>query len=188
MLKMTSTPVKLRPFVSETARVKLGALLEKAIVFFGADFGNIQRLDKDLQGLEIIVQRGFKADFIEHFKLVRMTDGSACAQALRRGEPVVIQDVNTDPSFEKHRATAAAARFQSVISIPLLDEDGNVIGVCSVHFRQPLRYGELSVPAQLTRDMARTLQKVYTPPRKAGRSPRRPSRKRGSGSSSGLSA
>jgi len=178
----------LRPFVSETARLKLGALLEKAILFYGADFGNIQRLDKDLQGLEITVQRGFKADFIEHFKLVRMTDGSACGRALRKGEPVVIQDVNTDPSFEEHRTTAAAARFRAVISIPLLDEDDSVIGVCSVHFRQPLRSGELSIAEPLTREMARTLQKVYTT-RRTDRSPGRPSsRKRGNGSSSGLSA
>lgn len=123
--------------------------------------GNIQRLNHELRALEIIVQRGFKADFIEHFKLVRISDDSACGRALRVGAPVLISDINTDPSFEQHRAVGLAAGFRAVLSTPLLAKSGSVIGVCSLHFRHPLRYGQLRIDEPLAQDIVRTMEKIY---------------------------
>lgn len=152
---------QLRPFDSDGARRRLGVLLDKLISLHGADMGNIQRLNPELRALEIIVQRGFKADFIEHFRLVRISDNSACSRALRAGAAVLISDINTDPAFEKHRAIGLAAGFRAVLSTPLLAKNGNVIGVCSVHFRHPLRYGQSRIDEPLAQDIVRTMEKIY---------------------------
>lgn len=157
----TSSPKQPYPFAYDNAQRRLGILLDKAISLHGADMGNIQRLNHELRALEIIVQRGFKADFVDHFKLVRISDDSACGRALRAGAPVLIPDINAEPSFEPHRAIGVAAGFRAVISTPLLNRSGSVIGVCSLHFRHPLRHGQFRMDEPLAQGMVRAMEKIY---------------------------
>jgi PAS domain S-box-containing protein len=118
-------------------RVALDDLLGNAIQTSGADVGNIQLYNPQIRALEIVAQRGFHQDFLDHFRTVRVEDGSACAQALQTGERIVIEDVQAEPTFEPHLDIAAAADFRSVISTPLKNQSGSVIGMLSVHFRRP---------------------------------------------------
>jgi PAS domain S-box-containing protein len=115
----------------------LNDLLENAIVTCEADFGNVQLYNPQIKALEIVAQRAFKSDFLDYFHTVRVDDGSACAQAMQTGEHCIIEDVQEDPAFEPHRSIAAPADFRGVHSTPLKDRNGGVIGMLSVHFRQP---------------------------------------------------
>jgi PAS domain S-box-containing protein len=115
----------------------LDDLLENAILTCKADFGNLQLYNSRTEALEIVAQRGFGQDFLAHFGTVRVDDGSACARAMETGGRLIIEDVSGDTAFAPHRQIAAAAGFRSVTSTPLKDRGGRVVGMLSVHFRQP---------------------------------------------------
>jgi PAS domain S-box-containing protein len=123
-------------------RPALEAVLDDAIRISGADFGNIQLSSPQNHALEIVVQRGFQRDFLDHFHTVRVDEGSCCSQAMQCAERVVVEDVELDPSFEPHRAIAASAGFRSVQSTPLKSRAGSVIGMLSTHYREPKRPSE----------------------------------------------
>jgi len=113
----------------------LDEILAAVIELLGAEKGNIQLLDAEGSILSIVVQRGFEPDFLEFFREVSATDDSACGRALRSGQRVVIEDVETDALFEPFRAIARSAGFRSVISTPLVSPDGAPLGMVSTYFR-----------------------------------------------------
>jgi PAS domain S-box-containing protein len=117
----------------------LDDVLENAILTVGADFGNLQLFDPQTSALEIVAHRGFKQDFLDYFRRVRADEGSACAQAMQRGDRIVIEDVTIDEAFAPHRTVAAAAGYRGVQSTPLKSRDGSVLGMLSTHFRLPHR-------------------------------------------------
>jgi PAS domain S-box-containing protein len=131
-----------RLLLTSDINTALADVLENAIVACGAAFGNIQLYNPHDQALEIVAQRGFSQDFLDHFRQVRVDEGSACAQAMQSGQRSIIEDVELDRSFEPHRAIAAVAGFRSVQSTPLTSREGGVIGMLSTHFRQPHRPSE----------------------------------------------
>jgi PAS domain S-box-containing protein len=112
----------------------LDEILTAIIALLGADKGNIQLLDVQGSVLSIVVQRGFEPDFLEFFREVSTTDDSACGRALRSGERIVIEDIETDGPYAPLRAVARAAGYRSVISTPLMSADGTALGMASTHF------------------------------------------------------
>ena len=119
----------------------LEEVLNATIALQSADFGNVQLYNPETRALEIVAQRGFRQDFLDHFSSVRES-GSACGQALQRGERVIIEDVQTDPGFEPYRPIAASAGFRAVQSTPMFSRSGEPLGMISTHFRQPHRPSE----------------------------------------------
>jgi PAS domain S-box-containing protein len=122
--------------------VALDDVLENAIVTCGADFGNIQLMNPQTGALEIAVQRGFRRDFLDYFREVRVEEGSACARALQYGERIAVEDVELDPAYEPHRRIAASAGYRAVQSTPLKTHGGRIVGILSTHFRAPHRIPE----------------------------------------------
>jgi PAS domain S-box-containing protein len=112
----------------------LDEILTAVIALLGADKGNIQLLDAQGSVLSIVVQRGFEPDFLEFFREVSAIDDSACGRALRSGQRIVIEDVETDGPYAPLRAVARAAGYRSVISTPLMSADGTALGIVSTHF------------------------------------------------------
>jgi signal transduction histidine kinase len=112
-------------------------VLDASIAMHHADFGNIQVYDPAIGKLAIVVQRGFKQDFIDAFRIVGMDDESACARSMRQGKQVTIEDVETDPAYVPYRAIASAAGYRAVQSTPLVSRRGDLIGMLSTHFRRP---------------------------------------------------
>jgi PAS domain S-box-containing protein len=127
---------------ADDLKLALEDVLENAIVTCGADFGNVQLLNTQSNVLEIVAQRGFREDFLNHFRAVRVDEGSACAQAMQRGDRIIIEDVELDPAFKPHRRVAAAAGYRAVQSTPLKTHDGKILGMMSTHFRAPHRLSE----------------------------------------------
>jgi signal transduction histidine kinase len=127
------------------ANTELQPLLEEvlnaAIALQNADFGNVQLYNRETKALEIVAQRGFQRDFLDHFGKVQ-EDSAGCGRAFRRGERVVIEDVLTDPGFAPHRKIAASAGFRAVQSTPLFSHSGEALGMVSTHFRRPHRPSE----------------------------------------------
>jgi PAS domain S-box-containing protein len=117
----------------------LSDVLENAIVTCGADFGNIQLFNQQTESLEIVVHRGFQQEFLDYFRVVRMDEGSSCAQAMLSGERISIEDVELDPTFEPLRPIAAVAGYRAVQSTPLKTHNGLILGMLSTHFRKPHR-------------------------------------------------
>ncbi len=120
----------------------LNDVLHEAILTCRATFGNIQRYNPQNHALEIVAHKGFREDFLEHFRTVRIDEGSACAQALESGKRIIIEDVELDPTFEPHRHIAAVNGFRAVQSTPFKNRKGIVIGMLSTHFSQPHRPSE----------------------------------------------
>ena len=120
-------------------RTGLENVLDAALAICGTDLGSVQLLNEGSGALEIIAQRGFGPEFLQHFRIVAPGDFTACARALDCARCIVVEDVEVDPGFAPHRAIAARAGFRAVQSTPLLNRDGTLLGVLSTHFREPGR-------------------------------------------------
>jgi GAF domain-containing protein len=114
------------------------AALDAAIELAGADMGNVQLLDETGGGLRIAAQRGFGEPFLRFFEVVRDEAGSVCGRAMARTAPVMVRDVARDPELAGTQALRIllAAGVRTVHSTPLLDREGALLGMLSVHYRE----------------------------------------------------
>lgn len=129
--------LSLQLFSSLDLELVLNQILEATINLLQADMGHLQFYDPEREVLEIVSQHGFNAEFLDSFREVGMDDGSACSRALKLGQRVIIEDVQTDPEVESHRQIAAGAGYRAVQSTPLFGLQGQFLGVISTHSRQP---------------------------------------------------
>jgi PAS domain S-box-containing protein len=127
---------------SRNLKEGLDEILSAVIDLLGADKGNIQLLDAASRTLSVVAQRGFGEDFLEFFRKVDAGDDSACGRALRSGQRILIEDIETDAPYEPFRAIARAAGYRSVISTPLVSAAGVELGMVSTHFRSVHRSSE----------------------------------------------
>jgi PAS domain S-box-containing protein len=117
-------------------RALLADILDAAITATGADFGNIQLVSPLSGALEIVAQKGFEPDFLDHFRVTHVGQ-AACGTAMRERARVVVEDVESHPAFRDTRlgAVMRAAGVRAVQSTPLIDRNGTLFGVLSTHFR-----------------------------------------------------
>jgi PAS domain S-box-containing protein len=142
-LRATMRLQRLSRMVIEADDVKapLEPVLDAAMELLRADFGNVQLYDSASKTLRIAAHRNFKQRFLDHFREVDASSGSACGMALAGGDQVAIEDVEKEPAFQPSLAEARAAGYRAVQSTPLLGSLGPV-GMLSVHFREPRRFSE----------------------------------------------
>jgi hypothetical protein len=147
------------------------ALLSDALNLTGADLGNIQRYEPADASLAIVVQQGFKEEFLRTFERVSLNDTSACARAMKRKEPILIRDVSLDDDFKDYRDVAQRAGFVSVLSLPLLTSSAEFVGVLSVHFAKARALKEIRMDSvrDYVRHAADGLAGIFL--QHAGRSP-----------------
>lgn len=115
----------------------LDEILNAAVDILEADFGNIQLLDHKRQILTIVADRGFKQSFLERFHEVDTDDNTACGQALRSGRRVFIEDIGVDPAYVPYLEVAREAGYEAVQSTPLINHQGQILGMLSTHYRRP---------------------------------------------------
>ncbi|MBL8286905.1 MAG: response regulator [Rubrivivax sp.] len=118
----------------------LEIILSATIELMRADYGNVQLLDG--AALKIAAQRGFRQDFLEFFREVSTQDDSACGRALRSGDRIVIEDVETDAPYAPLREIARGAGYRGVQTTPLIARDGRPLGMISTHWAAPCRPAE----------------------------------------------
>lgn len=120
----------------------LQVTLEAAIVVTGTQMGNLQLFNRHFRGLEIKAHRGFKPDFLDYFEFVADRD-TACGMALNAGRQILVSNVAESPIFtEGAREVMLKAQVRAVHSTPLIDGHGQVLGIVSVHYALPFRYGD----------------------------------------------
>jgi PAS domain S-box-containing protein len=118
----------------------LDEMISAAIDLLGASKGNIQLLDPQRDVLVIAAQRGLERDFLEqHHEIPRDHPSAACARALRSANRVIIEDVEADPDCSPLLHVTEGAACRAVVSTPLIDTDGNVLGIISTYFSSPHR-------------------------------------------------
>ncbi|MFN6561326.1 MAG: chemotaxis protein CheB [Nostoc sp. ChiSLP01] len=130
-----STKLQISPILQDA----LFSLLDRAIAMHRTDMGYIHLFEQQSCTLELLVQRGFDPGSFNYFRTLNITDNSPCISAVRAGESIIVEDVETDPIFSSHRAIAKAAGYRAVQSTPLTSGSGSLVGVLSTHFRQPRR-------------------------------------------------
>lgn len=118
------------------ATLDLGAVLEEILSavasLLGAEMGAIRLLDRDSEQLEVVVSLGLRPEYLERFGRVAMGGD----EAVRRGGPVIVEDVAADP--EAARRWAGAARsggFRACFSVPLVSRRGDLVGTIATFFR-----------------------------------------------------
>lgn len=79
-------------------------------------------------------------------QFVRAVDGSpigpragSCGTAAYRGEPVIVEDIETDPLWEDYRHLAAPHGLRACWSTPIFDAQRQVLGTFAMYFLQPGR-------------------------------------------------
>jgi GAF domain-containing protein len=123
-----------RLWTAATLKAGLEQSLDAVMEVLSAEKGTVQLLDSARGVLTIDAHRGFKKEFLDLFAEVTAGDECANGRSLRTGERIVIADTETDVSFAPHREAARAAGYRAVVSTPLSDDDGRVLGVFSAYF------------------------------------------------------
>lgn len=121
-------------------QAELDSALKDAVEAAHASKGLLQLYDARSGVLEVVAQIGFGEEFLQLFRAVRAFDPSACGRALGLKGPVVIADVRTEAAFSPFMKTIESEEFRSVKAIPLTSGDA-IVGVVSIHFRDPQRAG-----------------------------------------------
>src|SRR5215472_10989016 len=110
-------------------------ILDDVIAFYGAQYGTVLLPTDD--NLVIAAQRGFDPQFLQMFRHVTKDYGFPCGQALRLRQSTVVADIERDPDFASYRNAAKRAGFRSIQSTPFITQDGQLVGIVSVHFAAP---------------------------------------------------
>ena len=63
----------------------------------------------------------------------------SCGTAAYRGEPVIVEDIATDPLWESYRQVALAYGLRACWSTPIFSGDHRVLGTFALYFRTPGR-------------------------------------------------
>lgn len=130
--------------VSLTGKLDVGSVLEEvlsaAMSVQGTDLGVLSLCDTERGGLTVKVNSGFDEVINDGQWL---TSGAViCGTCYEQGQRLVIEDVEAEPAFAAYREIARIVGFRASHSTPLFTRNGNIIGVLSVHFRQPHRPSE----------------------------------------------
>lgn len=120
----------------------LQALYGRAIVvaseLLEADCASIQVRVPNKQQLRLVASRGLAPEAEAFWECVDAGSSSACGQALRRGQRVIIPDVESDERLAgtedlRHMRLCG---IRAVQSTPLLSSGGEPLGMLSTHWRR----------------------------------------------------
>jgi two-component sensor histidine kinase len=114
-------------------------IVAAAMAIMRSDFGSMQVYDQARNELYLLVSENFEPESAKFWEWVSCGEASACGQALKAGERIVIPDVEacealagTD-DLDHHRRCGMSA----VQSTPLVARDGRAIGMISTHWNVP---------------------------------------------------
>jgi signal transduction histidine kinase/CheY-like chemotaxis protein len=119
----------------------LEEVLRAALAVQETDLGLLSLCDAEREGLTLKVHSGFDEEFLRQIDLMPPGAG-ACGTCYEQRRRVVVEDVEADPIFASYREAARRAGLRACHSTPLITRSGKIIGVLSVHFRQPHRPSE----------------------------------------------
>jgi hypothetical protein len=121
-----------------TPQALLPELLRGAMELAEADLGDVRLLDPASGALRLVAHAGFDAAFVDRFDVVDDLS-TACGRAAAWERQVLVPDVEEDDPLAPYRPFAAAQGFRSVLSTPLRDYQGRIIGAVSLYWRRRQR-------------------------------------------------
>lgn len=136
----------------------LDSYLDMIIAFHDADCGNIQLFDPKANAIQIMAYRGFNKTFLDYFKYVSADDGTVCGNAMRFRRINFMPDLLEDPAYIPHRDVIRNAGIRSVVSYPLILEDGVFAGVISTHWKTVVCNKEMPDASKSLAGLTRFLQ------------------------------
>jgi PAS domain S-box-containing protein len=133
--------LELRLLISRELRPLCDEVVTSMTELQKADMGTLQLYNAESGAWEVLAYQGFEHDASEKLKDVS-TSSPLWVETLRRGDSVVVEDVLSEPAFEPHWPVAASAGFRAMQLAPLINQDKELIGIVSTHFRQQRRSNE----------------------------------------------
>lgn len=143
----------------------LEEILVAALDLHSTNQGDLQLYDPTTQTLRLTVHRGLQSDVAERWTDVSLSEPDwPVAQALRDRTTVLIEDVERQMPATPLRDSWLVAGVRAAQCTPLITRDGELLGVMTVHFRQPHRPQgpSLSVSTLLARLAADTVERMRT--------------------------
>ena len=115
-----------------------GRVIDAAAQLLHADFASIQTTVPAKPALQLIAARGFVPEATAFWQRVDAGSSSSCGQALRRGQRIIVPDVERNEFLAgtddlRHMRLCG---IRSVQSTPLLSRGGVPLGMISTHWRQ----------------------------------------------------
>jgi PAS domain S-box-containing protein len=136
--------------------------LDAAMETLRADFGNVQFYEPESRSLRIVAHRGFD-QALDRVAVIVVRDGSVCARAMARREPVASQDLRTEPRASPDvEAVRRSMGYRSVLSSPMFSASGALLGMLSVHFRavEAIDDDTTRLARLLAREIARAIDRT----------------------------
>ncbi len=116
----------------------LQAILDTAVEGLGASFGLLWLHDAHTGALVTHANHGFSPEALGAFtRIMPGPGGGSAGNAFARRCRWTIEDTEADAAFAPFRESARRAGFRSVHSTPIVTRTGELLGVISVHYRQP---------------------------------------------------
>jgi two-component system CheB/CheR fusion protein len=119
----------------------LQGVLDAAIELHHADAGHVQLADEASHGFRVVAQRGFDDGYLRRYGNLGGDDDSRCGSALRSRRPCQVRDTEVDTTATR-RDAAVAGGYRAMQAVPLVDRDEVLVGILSVHFREPREFSE----------------------------------------------
>jgi len=119
----------------------LQEIMDAAVAIVGAEKGTLQLVEGD--SLHIVAHHGHERPFLDFFASAENV-ASVCGEATRRGERVVVEDVEASALFvgTPSLPILRAAGVRSVQSTPLLTRQGELLGILTTQWGVPYAPGE----------------------------------------------
>ena len=114
----------------------LQEIMDAAVSIVGAEMGTLQLLEGD--SLRIVADYGHRRPFLEFFASAE-NQASVCGEATRRGERVVVSDVETSSLFigTPSLAVLREAGVRAVQSTPVMSRNGALLGILTTQWGVP---------------------------------------------------
>ncbi len=114
----------------------LQEIMDAAVSIMGAEKGTLQLLEGD--SLRIVADHGHRKPFLQFFAYAENT-ASVCGEATRRGERVVVSDVETSSLFigTPSLAILREAGVRAVQSTPMISRTGALLGILTTQWGIP---------------------------------------------------
>jgi PAS domain S-box-containing protein len=114
----------------------LQEIMDVAVAIVGADRGTLQLIEGD--SLNLVAHYAHEQPFIEFFKVVT-SQASVCGEATKHNKRVIVEDVEISPLFTGTPSLEVlrSAGVRSVQSTPLVNRNGNLIGILTTQWSVP---------------------------------------------------
>ncbi len=114
----------------------LQEIMDSAVMIVGAEMGTLQLLEDD--SLRIVAAHGHQQQFLDFFASAE-SQASVCGEATKRGDRVVVSDVETSSLFigTPSLAVLREAGVRAVQSTPIMSRDGALLGILTTQWGVP---------------------------------------------------